>query len=524
MTQSDLNPQDAQPTASFDGCMLDCGSGLLLLIRKHIDPLLPGQLLEIFSAECSVREDLPAWCRLTGNALVTMSPLDDRTRFLIVKGDGASATRTAMARVSEVPRPQGATIPDEGGPQAAWERTRAAEPRADVGRPVPTLAPFSVMGIGSWPRPRWLLPALHDYVAGRLDERSFQEIADDSVRLMVQAQQRAGVDVLSDGEQRRDDYASFVGNRLENCQLIPLTDLLAFVDHPEEFAAALKQLDVPADKIRHPAVWGRLSRPRPLALHELQFLQGLTDQPLKIALPGPYLLTRTMWMECISDRTYASREELADDLVLILRQELAELLAAGAALVQFDEPVLTEAVYGRTASGNRTFMCGALGHKAPLPQELQFAEQLICRVLAGFPPERVALHVCRGNWTSDESAALAGDYRPLIELLSRLPVGTLFLELCTPRAGDWQVLADLPQTMRGGVGVVNQKSPRVEAVDEIVERGEQAVRLLGAHRVLLNPDCGFATFADNPLTSGQVAEAKLAAIVAAAKILRARHG
>ena len=83
------------------------------------------------------------------------------------------------------------------------------------------------MGIGSWPRPGWLLQSLHEHLCGRLGEDEFQQYADDAVRLAVAAQERAGVDVVTDGEQRRDNYASFVGARLDNCQFIPVTDLLA---------------------------------------------------------------------------------------------------------------------------------------------------------------------------------------------------------------------------------------------------------------------------------------------------------
>ena len=85
-----------------------------------------------------------------------------------------------------------------------------------------------------------------------------------------------------------------------------------------------RPLDVPAGKVRHPAVFGPLGRSRPLALHEARFLATLSERPVKVALPGPYLLTRTMWMECISDRAYADREALARDVVRVLREELAE--------------------------------------------------------------------------------------------------------------------------------------------------------------------------------------------------------
>jgi 5-methyltetrahydropteroyltriglutamate--homocysteine methyltransferase len=383
----------------------------------------------------------------------------------------------------------------------------------------PTISPLSVMGIGSWPRPRWMLQAIHEHLEGRLGEAEFQATADDAVRLAVDAQLRAGADVVSDGEQRRDNYASFVGGRLENCQLIPLTDLLPLVDDPEKFEREMRSLDVPASEVRHPALFGPLGRSRPLAGHEHAFVHGLTDKPVKIALPGPYLLTRLMWLECVSDRFYRSREHLADDVVRVLREEIHFLLAAGVALVQLDEPVLAEVVY-TGAKNTRSFMCGALSEKGDAGRELEFARGLVNRVVAGLPHSRLGLHVCRGNWTRNEEAALAGDYRPLVSLLSSLDVGTLFLELCTPRAGELAVLADLPRDVRIGVGVVNQKHDRVETVEEIAERARRAVKLFGADRVLLTPDCGFATFADNPVSSASLAEAKLLAIVEAAELVR----
>jgi 5-methyltetrahydropteroyltriglutamate--homocysteine methyltransferase len=389
--------------------------------------------------------------------------------------------------------------------------------------PAPTIRPLSVMGIGSWPRPRWMLQALHDRIEGRLDESTFQASADDAVQIAVTAQLRAGVDVVTDGEQRRDSYASFVGGLLDNCQLIPLTDLLPYVDDPEAFERELRALDVPAGEVRHPAVFGPLGRSRPLAGQELTFLRTLTDKPAKIALPGPYLLTRTMWMECISDRAYANRETLATDVVRILREELAALLADGAALVQFDEPVLSEVTFSGPAN-QRSFMCGALSAKSDPATELAFARDLVNAVVEGFPSDRVAIHMCRGNWTADESKALTGDYRPLLDTLSRLNVGTLFLELCTPRAGEMEILKTLPDRLRIGVGLCNQKHAHVEPLDEVILKGEEAIRFFGKERVLFNPDCGFATFADAPVNSGRIAEAKLRTLAEASSVLRERHG
>jgi 5-methyltetrahydropteroyltriglutamate--homocysteine methyltransferase len=528
-----LEPRDRHeipPDASFDGGDMDCGSGLLLLIRKHIDPLNRGGLLEIRSTEISVDEDLPAWCRLTGNELVSWVRQGRQRSFLVCKGKLAERSRADDRRQS------GAIPFATGGPSTARSSERSVQKNAPLPEPAPAavIAPLSTLSIGSWPRPRWMLQALHDHTEHRLDDSAFQATADDAVRLAVDGQLHAGVDVITDGEQRRDNYSSFVGGILDNCQLIPLTDLLSLVEDPEEFARELRALDVPASEVRHPVAFGPIGRSRPIALHEANFLRSLTSKPVKIALPGPYLLTRTMWMDCIVDRAYASREHLAEDLVRVLREEVAALLAAGVSLVQLDEPVLTEVVFGAppaasspagsdgspSGGGRRSFMCGALSARLDTASELAFARHLINAVAAGFPRDRLAVHVCRGNWTADESVALSGDYRPLASTLAALQVGTLLLEFATDRAGEMEALKGIGEDVRLGIGVVNQKHARIEPVAEIVARGRRAIDLFGRERVLLCPDCGFATFADNPVTSAEVAQAKLSAIAQAAQRLR----
>jgi 5-methyltetrahydropteroyltriglutamate--homocysteine methyltransferase len=504
-----MEPVERHPftaDVSFDGGDLDCGNGLLLLIRQLMDPMDRGQLLEFRSTDLSVEVDFPAWCRLTGNELVSLVRTGRQRSFLVCKGvlaerdTGRSRARAVEASLhGVVPVSVPATLPSPV--------------------PAPEIRSLDVMGIGSWPRPRWMLQAIHDHLEGRLADEEFEATAQDAVRLAVDGQVHAGVDVITDGEQRRDNYASFVGSRLDNCQLIPLTDLLPLVDDPEKFEKEMRSLDVPASDVRHPAVFGRLGRSRSIALHEYEFVRSLSDRPVKIALPGPYLLTRMMWLECVSDRAYRSREELAEDVVRVLREEIHFLLAAGVAMVQLDEPVLSEVVF-TGPKNTRSFMCGALSEKGEADTELEFAGRLINAVVKDLPRSRLALHICRGNWTRDERAALAGDYRPLLPLLERIEAGTLFLELATPRAGELDVLRALPAHCRIGVGVVNQKLAEVEPVPELIVRARRAIRIFGADRVLLTPDCGFATFADNPIASAPIAEAKLRAIAEAAAIVR----
>ncbi len=134
------SPQHAhQPNASFDGGDLDCGNGLLLLIRKHLDPLERGQLLEIRSTELSVDEDLPSWARLTGNELLSRTKSGSQRSFLVCKGPFVAEARPVFAT------PKSAIV--------------ASQPTPPAEMSLAPLPPFAVMGIGSWPRPRWMAQA-----------------------------------------------------------------------------------------------------------------------------------------------------------------------------------------------------------------------------------------------------------------------------------------------------------------------------------------------------------------------------
>ena len=205
---------------------------------------------------------------------------------------------------------------------------------------------------------------------------------------------------------------------------------------------------------------------------------------------------------------------LAADIVRVLREEIHFLLAAGASLVQLDEPVLTEVVFSG-AKNARSFMCGALSERGEAKAELGFARELLNVVVDGLPAERLAVHVCRGNWSPNETHALSGSYAPLLETLGKLNVGTLLLEFATDRAGDLELAAKLPDRYQLGIGVANQKAPEPESESLIAGRIQRAVQLLGKDRLLLTPDCGFATFADAPITASPAAEKILANIVQA---------
>jgi 5-methyltetrahydropteroyltriglutamate--homocysteine methyltransferase len=160
---------------------------------------------------------------------------------------------------------------------------------------------------------------------------------------------------MVEGEHHRDNFYSFLTDKLDGTQLMSLADMLDTIENKESFEEMLDTLDVPASSIKNPTCVGKLSRREPLTLDEFNFVKRFTDKPVKITLPGPYLLTRSMWVGAYSKNGYNSKLEMADDVVRILREELSDLRDAGCEFVQFDEPVLTEIVMSEDCD-RRTFM------------------------------------------------------------------------------------------------------------------------------------------------------------------------
>ena len=383
---------------------------------------------------------------------------------------------------------------------------------------------FPVTTVGSWTRSPELLRAQSRKQRGKISAAEFERVADEAVLETLRLQEEAGVDLVTDGEQRRDNFYSFVAEKLDGVRLMSLAEMLDIVEDKDGFERILQTLDVPAFSIRNPTCVGKIERRAPLALDEYLFLRQHTDRPIKVPLPGPYLLTRAMWVKEATRAVYPTKEDLAEDVVRILRQEVSELHEAGADFVQFDEPVLTELVF--TQGQTRTFMCAALAARNDPAEELEFAVDLINRVVTGLDGLRIGLHVCRGNWSQQEQILLKGSYHPLAPYLARLNVQQLVLEFATPRAGELAALLgsrEIVDEKELGLGVVNPRTPETETVAAIVERVKEALQYLPPERIFLNPDCGFGTFSSRPMNSVKIAVRKLEALAQAAAVLRADY-
>ena len=154
---------------------------------------------------------------------------------------------------------------------------------------------------------------------------------------LLRLQETLGCDILTDGELRCDNFYSFVADKL-SLRLMTLAEMLEVVEDKAGFEQLLQTLDVPAYSISSPLCIARVERREALTVDDLAFVRRHTDLPIKVTLPGPYLLTRAMFVPELTCAYYADKKALAEDVVALLRAELEELRRAGAEFVQFDEP------------------------------------------------------------------------------------------------------------------------------------------------------------------------------------------
>jgi 5-methyltetrahydropteroyltriglutamate--homocysteine methyltransferase len=381
---------------------------------------------------------------------------------------------------------------------------------------------FPVTSVGSLPRSNDMLRALSRKQSGKISDEDFAAAANAEVLMALRLQDEAGVDIVTDGEQRRDNFYSFIAGRVDGVRLMNLAQMLDHVEDKASFERLLQALDVPAFAIKNPVVIGPIARIKPLALDEFLFLKQHTNKPIKVALPGPYLLTRSMWVKSLSADTYPNKESLGRDVVAMLRAELIALRDAGCFFVQFDEPVLSEVAFAGPHA-THTFMCAALSEKASPEAELNFAVDLINAVVDGVDGIKTGLHVCRGNWSQKEEVLLAGAYNPLLPYFSQMKIQQFVLEYATERAGSVDVLQYLPPEKEIGLGICNPRTAEIETSTVMIRKVNDLLKHRDPATIYLNPDCGFGTFADRPVNTTEIAIQKLQAISQAAHELRRLH-
>jgi 5-methyltetrahydropteroyltriglutamate--homocysteine methyltransferase len=329
--------------------------------------------------------------------------------------------------------------------------------------------------VGSYPQPDWLIdrdrlgdrlpPRVRAQELWRVEEAYLEEAQDDATRIAVRDMERAGVDLITDGEMRRESYSNRFATALDGIDL----------DRP----------GVALDRTGHenpvPRVVGPIRRTRAVEVRDVEFLRSITDRRIKITVPGPF----TMTQQAQNDH-YDDDRSLALAYAAAVNEELRDLKAAGADVVQIDEPYLQ----ARPASAR------------------EYAVEAINRALDGVEGETV-LHTCFG-YAHIVHQRLPG--YPFLRELAECDATHLSLEAAQPNL-DPVLLRDLADKTIV-LGVLDLGSSTVETPQVIAKRIRKALTVVPPERLVLAPDCGMKYL------SRETAYSKLEAMVAGARIVR----
>jgi 5-methyltetrahydropteroyltriglutamate--homocysteine methyltransferase len=328
--------------------------------------------------------------------------------------------------------------------------------------------------VGSYPQPDWLIdrerlgarlpPRIRARELWRVPEPFLEEAQDDATRLAVRDMERAGVDVVTDGEMRRESYSNRFATALDGVDL----------DRP----------GVALDRTGHenpvPRVAGPVRRRGPVEVRDVEFLRSLTDRRIKITVPGPFTMAQQA-----QDDFYGDGRSVALAYAEAVNEELHDLKAAGADVVQIDEPYL---------------------QARPEPAR-EYALEAIDRALAGIPGDTV-LHTCFG-YAHIVHTRLPG--YPFLRELNDCAVTHLSLEAAQPGL-DPEVLRAVPDKTIV-LGVLDLGSSEVETPAVVADRIRRALTVVPRERLVVAPDCGMKYL------PRQLAYRKLEAMVAGARLV-----
>ncbi len=346
------------------------------------------------------------------------------------------------------------------------------------------LFPASV--VGSMPRSAFVQDLINDRPP--LEPAAYEHAMDAAVRYIVAVQELAGVDVITDGEWRRKSYIGVIAELAHGFEL---------GYNPEDG----RPWTIVVDKLA-PKEPGFIAR-------EVTFLKQITKKQIKATLPAPALLGERMWHPEKSAKAYPKRDDFVRDCVPILRRELELIRAAGADIVQIDDPHLCLFVDPDVRAGYEN-----------ADKAADFAVDTVNAVAEGRGGAKLALHLCRRAGARVRGEAQhQGGYGPILRQLNRLDVQHLTMEFTTPAAGDMSVFKALREDVEIGLGCVSVTPGQNDSVETIVDRVRQAAQFLAPERIVLNPDCGFAP-GSGAIVSIDEAYTKLRNEAAAARILR----
>jgi len=351
--------------------------------------------------------------------------------------------------------------------------------------------------IGSLPRPK----VLRDLVAQRDDiaPDEYQSAMDDMVLFALRLQERAGIDVISDGEWRRTHYIRELFRRVGGTEPVL----------PYEHQGEVKHTDV---------IVRRMEARDPVYARDAAFLVKHTDRCTKCALPSPFLVAVRYWHEGFSEKAYPTMHHFMEHLAELLATEARAMVEAGIDIIQIDDPALTYFC-------DRKLMETGETHDNRLKRAWNIDKQVPEAVAAynciadGLTAE-VHLHCCHSVYK--RRSDVTGDYRPILPRLAGVHVDRINLEFAYQGTGSVSDLDLLPEHLDVGMGVVDVRGEQLQTVEEIESIAAAGIERIGPNRIALNPDCGFAPDAGEPPTIDEAYE-KLRRLSEAAARLRARY-
>jgi 5-methyltetrahydropteroyltriglutamate--homocysteine methyltransferase len=328
--------------------------------------------------------------------------------------------------------------------------------------------------VGSYSVPEWLERLKTEYYQRRISAQHMSEIHEVAIKAAVKDQELAGIDIVSDGELRRDNDVDYFLARIPGVNIPQRAKTDYFDYYDAEVTRPLPEL--PGE----PAAGST-----GLALaDDFRFTRQLTNQPIKFSFTGPFSLSRR-----IRDDAYSEPGELVRALARRLNAEARELAAAGAGLLQIDEPFL-----------------------AGYPEQVELAIEAVNIVTEGVNATW-ALHVCYGNRYARPS--WEGHYDFLFPAVKAARVDQVVLEFARKGLDDLRLIRQHGWDKWLGLGVIDVKNPEVEAAELVASRIRRALEYVPADRLMINPDCGLRHLAPD------VARQKLRAMVAGVGLVRA---
>ncbi|MBI2537919.1 MAG: cobalamin-independent methionine synthase II family protein [Gemmatimonadetes bacterium] len=359
------------------------------------------------------------------------------------------------------------------------------------------MAVYRAEVIGSMLRSPSLLAAREDYSAGRMSAAAFKEIEDRAVDQCLAIQERTGVDVVTDGEMRRNVFAS---------QLVQATEGFAAVKgNVVDWFTLEGKVDTSPVTV---GLVGRVTRKRHLSAEEFVYLRGRTKRPVKVTLPSPTMYAY-YWVPGVSEAAYPSTDAYLADVTDILKDEVAELIRLGCEYIQFDAPE-----FGMVLDPHQRDWFAKKGFQAD--RMVGEGIEMMNGIMSAHPGITYGLHICRGN---DASRYMAkGSYAAIAkEIFPCTRASVLLLEYDDERSGDFAPLKEVPDDKVVVLGLVTTKWPREESGQELRARIHEASRYVALDRLALSTQCGFASVAKGNAISFEVQERKLRLVAEVAR-------